>query len=248
MGFVQFHYRTSLSASTPTPFATFVAVLNILFEDYYLLAINKPAGLSSERGAGRHDSAETDALLYFTQQLQQNSTSKRLKSTPFLRLAHRLDRPTSGILLMAKTKTALTDLMLQFEQREAQKIYHAMTERKPQTLEGHLKNWLTKDETGKKSAIREHGGGNRQLAELFYSTLPSTGPGALLELRPTTGRFHQIRAQLAHIGCPIVGDVLYGAKPWREHEIKLHAHRLTFRHPKSGEMMTLECPATWEQR
>jgi len=220
-------------------------VLNILFEDYYLLAINKPAGLSSERGAGRHPSAETDALLYFTQQLQQNSTSKRLKSTPFLRLAHRLDRPTSGILLMAKTKTALADLMLQFEQREAKKTYLAMTERKPQTLEGTLKNWLAKDETGKKSAIREKEGRGAQKAELSYTTLTANGPGTLLEVQPLTGRFHQIRAQLAHIGCPVVGDVLYGAKPWREHEIKLHACRLTFRHPKSGEMMTLECPAEW---
>ncbi len=220
--------------------------MNIIFEDYYLLAINKPAGLSSERGLGKHPSAETDALLYFTQQLQQNSSSTRLKTTPFLRLVHRLDRPTSGILLMAKTKTAMTDLMLQFEQREAQKIYHAMTERKPATSEGTLKNWLGKDETGKKSAIREKEGRGIQKAELSYTTLPSKGAGALLEVHPVTGRFHQIRAQLAHIGCPVVGDVLYGAKLWREHEIKLHAQRLTFRHPKSGEVMTLECPATWE--
>lgn len=217
--------------------------MHILFEDYYLLAINKPAGLSSEQGTGKHPSAETEALLYFTGQLQKNSTSKRLKVTPFLRLAHRLDRPASGVLLMAKTKTALTNLMEQFEQRTLQKVYHVVVERAPAATEGVLKNWLKKDDSGKKSLVVEKEGRGTQRAELSYKVLEKKGAGALLEVELGTGRFHQIRAQLAHIGCPVAGDLLYGGRFWRENEIKLHAQRLTFRHPKSGEMMTLECPA-----
>ncbi|HMX39077.1 MAG TPA: RluA family pseudouridine synthase [Saprospiraceae bacterium] len=221
------------------------AIVDILFEDYYLLAIHKPAGLPAERGVANHPSAETEALLYFTRQLQQASTSKRLKSTPFLRVAHRLDRPTSGILLMAKTKTALSSLMAQFEQREVQKVYLAMTEKMPPAPVGTLKNWLMRDESGKKSAIHDRDRKGAQWAELSYRVLRPAGQGALMEVLPATGRFHQIRTQLAHIGCPIVGDTLYGAKPWREHEIKLHAQRLTFRHPKSGETMTLSCEPDW---
>lgn len=219
--------------------------MDILFEDYYLLAVCKPAGLPAERGTARYPSAETEALLYFTRQLQQASASKRLKATPFLRLAHRLDRPTSGVLLMAKTKTALSNLMAQFEQREIQKVYLAMTEKLPPAPVGTLKNWLMRDESGKKSAIQDRQKKDAQWAELRYRVLHPAGQGALLEVLPLTGRFHQIRAQLAHIGCPIVGDTLYGAQPWREHEIKLHAQRLTFRHPKSGESMTLTCDPDW---
>lgn len=219
--------------------------MQILFEDYYLLAIHKPAGLSSERGSSAHPSAETDALLYFTQQLQRASSSKRLKATPYLRAVHRIDRPTSGVLLFAKTKMALTELMAQFEQRTVQKIYHAWVERPPASPEGSLRNWLAKDESGKKALVKEREGRGTQNAELSYRTLETDKTGALLEITPATGRFHQIRAQLAHIGCPIAGDVLYGAKPWNPNEIKLHAHRLQFRHPKSGEPVTIECPAPW---
>lgn len=220
-------------------------MVDILFEDYYLLALHKPAGLSAERGAGHHPAAETEALMYFTSQLQQASSSKRLKVTPFLRVAHRLDRPTSGILLLAKTKSALADLMGQFEQHHISKTYLAMTEKMPPATADTLKNWLCRDESGKKSIVQEREGRGTQRAELQYRVLRQEGKSALLEVLPATGRFHQIRAQLAHIGCPIVGDTLYGAKPWRDHEIKLHAHRLTFRHPKSGDMMTLECNPTW---
>lgn len=77
---------------------------------------------------------------------------------------------------------------------------------------------------------------------LDYTTLPREDKTILLEVHPATGRFHQIRAQLAHIGCPIAGDVLYGGKPWQEHQIKLHAQRLRFTHPKTGAEMTLEAP------
>jgi len=221
--------------------------MKILFEDYYLLIMEKPAGLSSESGGAKHTSAEQEALIYFTESLMKNSASKRLKVTPFLRVAHRLDRPASGILVLAKTKMALTHLMAQFEQRTVQKVYWAATERAPALPTAELRNWLKKDEEGKKALIAELQGRGTQLATLSYRTLERTGKTALLEVHPTTGRFHQIRAQLAHIGCPIIGDLTYGGHFWHLDQIKLHAHRLTFQHPKTGESMVIESPkpSTW---
>ncbi|MBK7939532.1 MAG: hypothetical protein IPJ82_21685 [Lewinellaceae bacterium] len=122
--------------------------MQILFEDYYVLAVNKPAGLSSESGKERHPSAEQEALMYFTKQLQERSSSKRLKSTPYLRPVHRLDRAASGILVFAKTKAALTNLMEQFEKREVEKVYRAITETRPPADAGTLSHWLKKTRKG----------------------------------------------------------------------------------------------------
>ncbi len=83
---------------------------------------------------------------------------------------------------------------------------------------------------------------NSQQCILDYVTVSNAQRSFLLEVHPKTGRFHQIRAQFAHIGCPIVGDVLYGGKPWREHQIKLHAQKLVFKHPKTGVEMSIEAP------
>ncbi len=219
-----------------------LCAMKILFEDYYLLVVEKPAGLSTENGGAKHTSAEQEALLYFTESLMSSSASKRLKATPFLRVAHRLDRPASGILVLAKTKTALTHLMAQFEQRTVQKTYLAATERAPALPSAELRHWLRKDEEGKKAQILEQQARGTQLGTLRYRTLERVGKTALLEVQPTTGRFHQIRAQLAHIGCPVIGDLAYGGHFWHLDQIKLHAHRLAFQHPKTGEPLVIESP------
>ncbi len=216
--------------------------MNILFEDYYLLAVNKPAGLSSESGKERHPSAEQEALFYFTQQLQKASASKRLKATPYLRAVHRLDRAASGILVFAKTKSALVNLMEQFEKREVEKVYLALVEKRPPQETGTLSHWLKKDPEGRRALISDQQVRNSQSCALDYQLLEPRGKNFLLEVRPHTGRFHQIRAQLAHIGCPIAGDVLYCGLPWKENQIKLHACRLVFKHPKTGEPVELEAP------
>ncbi len=216
--------------------------MQILFEDYYLLVINKPAGLSAESGEQRHPSAEREALFYITEELNKKSTSKRLKITPYLRAAHRLDRPASGVLVFAKTKMALVELMRQFEEQQTQKVYLAVTAKRPPADSGLLQNWLKKDADGRKALVFDLDKKGRQRCDLQYVVREPRGAGALLELRPATGRFHQIRAQLAHIGCPIVGDVLYGGPAWQDNEIKLHAASLTIAHPKSGEQLTFEAP------
>lgn len=221
--------------------------MKILFEDYYILVIEKPAGLSSESGKAAHPSAEREALFYVTAQLQKSSTSTRLKVTPYLRVAHRLDRPAGGVLVMAKTKGALSSLMDQFEKGEVKKSYLAWTEKKPPAEEGTLSGWLKRDETGKKALIFDQATRDSQVCSLHYKVLKVKGNNALLELHPNTGRYHQIRAQLAHIGCPIVGDSLYGGHFWQEHQIKLLAKHLAFKHPKSEEPMTFEAaePEGW---
>ncbi len=218
--------------------------MQILFEDQDLMVIHKPAGLSSESGTARHPSAEREALETYSKKVLGDGGGMRMKISPYLRAVHRLDRASSGVLVLAKSKAMLSILMNQFEHREVEKTYRAVVEKAPPTESGILSHWLKRDETGKRSLVFDKTVADTQASESEYKVLAKHGDQALLEIRPRTGRFHQIRAQLAHIGCPIVGDVLYGGEFWREHEIKLHAQRLAFRHPRTDEPMVIEAP--WE--
>jgi 23S rRNA pseudouridine1911/1915/1917 synthase len=215
------------------------APIQILYEDADIMAILKPSGLSTESGKAAHPSAENEAMALYQKKLRQEKS--RLPVAPYLRAVHRLDRASSGVLLLAKSKSALSHLMAQFEQKTLEKTYLAVTEKRPSQPTGTLSHWLCRDETGRKALVYDHETKGAQHCQLDYRTIQEEGEGCLLEIRPRSGRFHQIRAQLAHIGCPIVGDVLYGAAPWREHEIKLHASALAFDHPRTGERKIIQC-------
>lgn len=209
--------------------------MNILFEDTDMLVIDKPGGLSTESGNAAHPSAEKLALDWF----RQRNPGQR---SPYLRAVHRLDRVSGGVLVLAKSKQSLSVLMRQFEQRLVKKTYQAVVEHAPSIDSGVLTHWLKRDESGKKALVFDQFMVDTQPCALDFKVLERRENQALLEIYPETGRFHQIRAQLAHVGAPILGDQLYGGQFWRDYEIKLQAVRLQFMHPRTNAPMTIEAP------
>ncbi len=210
-------------------------MLSILWEDQYLLAVDKPVGLLAESGDRPHPSAEKEGLAYL-------QTGQSPGPRGYLRAAHRLDRPTSGVLVLAKTKSALSHVMAQFERRQTEKIYRAWVSGALPAPEGTLLHWLYRDPTGKKALVSETELPGSQLAELHYAALQTQGNATFLEIRPKTGRYHQIRAQLAHIGCPVIGDTAYGGSFWTENAIQLQACALRLLHPKTEVLLNIEAP------
>ncbi|MBK9338023.1 MAG: RluA family pseudouridine synthase [Lewinellaceae bacterium] len=221
--------------------------MQIIYEDDTLLAINKPAGLSSESGKALHPSAEKWAQEYTSD--QRREAVGAFQRAPYLRAVHRLDRASSGVLLFSKTKSALTNLMDQFENRTVEKIYIAEVVGTLPAASGTLQHHLAKSPDGKAAIVSDMPFDGSKPAECAYLVLEKTATGARVEIVPKTGRFHQIRAQLAHIGCPVLGDTRYGGQPWLEHAVKLHACRLIVQHPKTGERLTLEAPLpdNWQE-
>ncbi len=178
----------------------------------------------------------------------------------FLGVVHRLDRPVSGVVVFARTSKSLERMNELFRNRETKKIYNAIVIGKPPKQSDTLVHWLVKDESRNKTTAykKEHPDGLR--SELSYelraNKAASDGASAksglsLLEVQPVTGRPHQIRVQLSSIGCPIVGDVKYGAEiPNDDASICLHASRLQFIHPVRKEELIIkaEFPAnhSWD--
>lgn len=206
--------------------------MDILYESPWLLAINKPAGLLVEKSP-YYPSVEAWAEAYIAAQ-----TSK-----PFIGIIHRLDRPVSGVLLLAKKKAALKDLNAQFSQHQTEKVYLALVEKAPPAASGTLTHWLQKDIKNKKALVFSQPAKNAVECRLDYHILQKEGIYNLLRIQLHTGKFHQIRAQLAAIGCPIVGDEKYGATlPYQPDTIALHAWKLTFRDPLTQASTIVEAP------
>lgn len=176
--------------------------IEILYVDNHLLAVNKPAGLLTQPNGSGHPDLETRAQAWV----------KKTYGKPgnvFLHPIHRLDKPVSGIVLFARTSKALSRLNEQMRSRTLIKIYHAEVERRPIPAEGELRTPLTH---GNHCALVQEGPNSKE-AHLSYRTLETKPATTLLEVTLHTGRYHQIRAQLAHIGHPICGDTKYGAQP-----------------------------------
>jgi len=209
--------------------------LTILYEDNHILAVNKPAGLLA---MGDHTGGPTllDAAKAYVK-------AKYAKpGDVFLGIVHRLDRPVSGVMLLARTSKAARRLSEQFRDHTVQKVYLAWVEGRVAPPAGTLIHWLRKDrESNHVTAVKENAGGAQECL-LDYRQLSTRGTRTLLEIRPQTGRSHQIRVQLSTQGWPIVGDRKYGAKsPW-PNGIALLAKSITFDHPTKHEPMTVECP------
>lgn len=160
----------------------------------------------------------------------------------FLAVAHRIDRPVSGALLLARTSKAASRLAEQFRTGRVDKLYVAWVERAPAEPNGTLEHFLLKDPaTNHVRTAGAHEPGAR-LARLQYTTRSAGAHGALLEVQLETGRSHQIRVQLAAIGAPVVGDLRYGAQRGLGAWIALHSQRLAFDHPTRGDRITVEAP------
>ncbi len=207
--------------------------LQILFEDQYLLAINKPHGLVTDRDSRLPQTLESLALEYI-------QSKEKYPQKCFIGLPHRLDRPVSGVVLLAKKKSVLKMLSELFTQRAIGKTYLAVTECCPPKQEDELAHWLTKDFKQRKALIDEQERKGSVKTVLCYKRLAENKSATLLQIKLITGKFHQIRAQLAYINCPIVGDTLYGSsKSYKENAIALHAWKLELTHPVTNTSLVI---------
>lgn len=197
----------------------------ILFEDNHLLALSKPPGLLAQGDTTGDPSVVSWAEDYLR-------TTYKKPGAVYVALLHRLDRPVGGIQLLAKTSKAAARLSAQFQQRQLQKGYLAVTERVPDPDRGVLRHHLAK--LPGKNIVRAYDtpAYGAQPAELSYRVLGTVGTRALVGVWPVTGRQHQIRVQLARIGCVLVGDLKYGkTQALPDRSLALWAHTLTLEHP-----------------
>ena len=240
-------------------------LLNVLYEDNHVIAVEKPAGMLVQEDDQRGKSPEAKAAVVTLMGEVKKYIKEKYKKpgNVFLGLVHRLDRPVGGIVLFGKTSKGAARLSAQFREHSADKIYHAWVEG---SVGGSgaattLVNYLIKDENRRRADVYDEPLRNAQHAELTYSVVKrkenrsETAPAqkvkhlTLLKIHLKTGRFHQIRAQLAHIGHPIVGDAKYGAVSGAqlgpspvelaEGSIALWATSLTFETATTGETKTV---------
>ena len=209
----------------------------ILYEDNHLLAVNKLPGQICQ-GDKTGDPALTDLVKAFIKERDHKP------GQVYCGLIHRIDRPVSGVVLLAKTSKALSRMVDKVRTRDFEKHYWAIVRNAPPKPEDVLENWLVKREQLNKSYCVTHGQPGAKLARLTYRDIAlSAGGSHLLDINLHTGRHHQIRCQLANIGCPIRGDLKYGApRSNPDGSISLHARQITFHHPVRDEIVTVTAP------
>ena len=220
----------------PEEFSNLAA--RILYEDNHLLVVNKKVG-EIVQGDKTSDEPLTETYKAFI--AQRDSKPGQV----FMGLPHRLDRPVSGIVVLAKTSKALERLNAMFRDGDVTKVYWALVCNEPQHKEKLLEGMLWRNEKQNKSYICRPGTTRKdaKLAKLIYRYIDRTERYFLLEVELLTGRHHQIRCQLSDIGCPIKGDLKYGAtRSNPDGGISLHARRITFVHPVKKEQVIIEAP------
>ena len=201
--------------------------MDILFEDNHLLIINKRPGELSQLDKTGDNSILEKYKLYLKKKHNK-------KGNVFLGLVNRLDRPTSGVLILAKTSKALSRMNKMLMERKILKKYLAVVEKKPIRKKNTLINFLKKNQKQNKSYIVDQNTKDSKKAILHYLTLKELDNYSLLEISLETGRHHQIRVQLSNIGCFIKGDLKYGSKRSNsDKSICLHANEISFIHPVS---------------
>jgi len=204
--------------------------MTVLYEDNHVIIVNKKSG-EIVQGDKTGDVPLSDIVKDWIK------AKYNKPGNVFLGVVHRLDRPVSGIVVFAKTSKALSRLNTMFAQHEnVKKTYWAITRNCPEKLEGKLVHWIKRNEKQNKSYAYDRECPGAKRAELNYKVIGKSDRYYLIEIELLTGRHHQIRCQLAKIGCPIKGDLKYGAQRSNpDGSISLHAHRITFVHPVSKE-------------
>ena len=209
--------------------------MNIIYEDNHLIIINKAPGELSQSDKTKDISLVDELKNYLKVKYNKQGNA-------YLGLVNRLDRPTSGLLIFSKTSKSLTRMNELQKNRKIKKTYYAITEKKPKKDSNKLTNFLKKNQTKNKSFVVDESDVKSKKAVLNYNVIKKLENYFLLEIILETGRHHQIRCQLSHIGCPIKGDVKYGAKRAnKDKSICLHSYSISFVHPVKNELINLKC-------
>ena len=213
--------------------------LNVLHEDEHILALNKPAGLVVHPAPGHESGTVVNALLHHCQDLQGIGGEIRPG------IVHRLDKDTSGVLVIAKNELALNHLAAQFKNRDTKKEYKALVSGIPSPATQTIDTFITRHPTHRKKMTVKADAGRHAITH--FSIQESYQDAALLAVTIETGRTHQIRVHLRHIDHPILGDKLYGTKASLSHSARpkrqmLHAHKLTLTHPATSKPITFVAP------
>lgn len=219
--------------------------MTILYEDNHLLIVSKPHGVPSQ-GDETGDTCMVDIAREYIRDTYQKP------GNIYVALLHRLDRPTGGILMLAKTSKAAERMSKMFQLHAIQKTYYAITENIPSPTSAELTHWLRKMPDKNQVRAYQHEVSDSKIAKLTYEVLATKGSRALVAVKPTTGRQHQIRVQMASIGCVLQGDVKYGRTTFNsDKNIALFAKEVVFEHPTTKEMMRITAPLpdtdVWQQ-
>ena len=210
--------------------------LQVLFEDNHIIAINKRCG-DIVQGDKTGDKPLSEIVKSFLK------TKYSKPGNVYLGIPHRLDRPTSGVVMFAKTSKSLSRLNKIFKDGKAQKYYWAVTKNKPDKQEDTLIHWLRKNERTNKSTYFKKETVKAKKAVLHYRVLKKLERYFIIEIELVTGRHHQIRCQLSAIGCPVRGDLKYGYdRSNNDGGIDLHAKKIIFEHPVNGKKIIIDAP------
>lgn len=210
--------------------------MQILYEDNHIIVVSKTSG-EIVQGDKTGDKTLCDSVKEYIKEKYAKP------GNVFLGIAHRLDRPVSGIVIFAKTSKALSRLNNMFRDGEVHKLYWAITQNMPQKEEDTLTHCIVRNEKQNKSYAYDREKPGSKKAMLHYKVISSTDNYTLLAVNLMTGRHHQIRCQLSAIGCPIKGDLKYGSRRSNnDGSISLHARKVEFVHPVSKQPMCIEAP------
>jgi len=210
--------------------------VEVLYEDNHLIAINKRAGEITQGDKTGDEPLPEKVKRWIKQKYNK-------PGNVFCGVIHRIDRPTSGLIMLAKTSKGLARMNAMFQKKAIQKTYWAIVETAPAAESGTLINHLKKNEKRNKSGVVNETTEGAKRAELDYKVIAKSDRYTLLEIDPRTGRHHQIRTQLSHIGCIIKGDLKYGAKRSnKDGSISLHARAVSFEHPIKNEPVKITAP------